>query len=172
MQKNINIRLYKNNKLHQEYNNIKSISNNKLHFIIDNVHTSISDSIFQRENEEYLFRIDLNKKIATYLLKSSNMNYDMEPVSYKIDPSRAKKYIVDLLNGWFMYLPDDLSNKECTGADSTNLGFTSNIGSKNVYEYCSGNKTYAKAVEDFMNLIGESKLKNFDKDLEKKYGNK
>jgi len=94
MQKNINIRLYKNNKLHQEYNNIKSISNNKLHFIIDNVHTSISDSIFQRENEEYLFRIDLNKKIATYLLKSSNINYDIK-VEESIINRRDNQIIIE-----------------------------------------------------------------------------
>ncbi len=106
------------------------------------------------------------------IINISNTRYDIEPVTYKIDPVRAKQYIVNLLNGWFMYLPDDLSNKECTGADSTNLGFTSNIGSKNIYEYCSGNKTYAKAVDDFMSLIGESRLKNFNKELEKKYGDK
>lgn len=85
MKKQITLRLYKNNKLENEYQNIKCLYNNSYIFVIDMVKTTIDETKFIRENDEFKFYLDIKNKQATYLLKEQNMLFDIEveKISYK-----------------------------------------------------------------------------------------
>ena len=78
MKKNINIKLYKNNKLINEYKNINSLYNENISFKIDNIHTKITKDSLIRETEEYLFNIDLIKKESYIYLKDKELQYDIK----------------------------------------------------------------------------------------------
>ena len=86
MKKKINIKLYKENRLEKEYNNILAVVNKESYkFIIDDINTIISDSHFQRENDEYKFKIDFVNNEAYFLLKENNSKFDVEIEHFNID---------------------------------------------------------------------------------------
>lgn len=92
MKKIINLSLYKNKRLELEEKNIKAIYNdNKYSFIINDVKTTISDSIFTRETPEYLFSLNIKDKKSTYLLKEKNMVFDIDVE--KIEYERRRQEI-------------------------------------------------------------------------------
>lgn len=79
MKKNINISLYKNKRLELEENNIAALYNDeKYSFIIKDVKTTLSNKIFTRETNEYLFTLNIVEKKCTYLLKERNMTFDID----------------------------------------------------------------------------------------------
>ena len=59
---------------------IKSIEFNdeKYSFIISDVKTTISNKLFTRETNEYLFTLNIVDKKCTYLLKEKNMSFDID----------------------------------------------------------------------------------------------
>ena len=86
MKKVINITLYKNTRLELEAKEIAAFcSDNKYTFFIDNVKTELSNSVFIRENNEYLFELDIKNEKCTYLLKPNNITFDIdvEKISYE-----------------------------------------------------------------------------------------
>lgn len=85
MKRVITLKLYKDNKIENEYKNIKSLYNNSYIFVIDNIKTIIDETKFIRENNEFKFQLDIKNKQATYLLKEQNMLFDIEveKISYK-----------------------------------------------------------------------------------------
>lgn len=86
MIKYIELTLSKNNKVSKKYQNIKAIVNNNNYlFKIDNIKTSLSPQKFTRENNEYLFTLDISNQVSTYYLKNKKMTFDIEveKVSYK-----------------------------------------------------------------------------------------
>ncbi len=88
MIKMINIRLYKGNNVEYEKENIKSIiKDGSISFIIDDIKTNLNKEYFIRENNDYKFIIDINKKESLYTLKQQNMSFDIEVqnVFYKED---------------------------------------------------------------------------------------
>lgn len=79
MKKNINIRLYKNNRLLQENKSVNSIfTKDEIIFLLDGVKTYISDELFKRETNEYLFELNIKEKQSTYLLKTINQLFDID----------------------------------------------------------------------------------------------
>ena len=79
MKKRIDLKLYKNNKIEQEYYNKTCIENdNNYTFIIDNVTTKISNTNFIRETSDYFFNLDIIKKSCLYILKTNNLEFDIE----------------------------------------------------------------------------------------------
>ena len=79
MIKYINFTLYKDNRREQDHKNIKAVYNdNSYSFLLDKVKTKLNDNNFSRENEEFLFNIDLINKTASYLLKEKNTTFDIE----------------------------------------------------------------------------------------------
>lgn len=88
MIKTINIKLYKNNRLEQEYNDIKCIAkDNTFTFNIDNVKSIINNKEFIRETKEYKFRLGIEDKKGYYKLKEKNMLFDIEieKINYKVE---------------------------------------------------------------------------------------
>lgn len=85
MKKVITLKLYKDNKLENEYQNIKTLYNKSYIFVIDNIKTTIDENKFVRENNEFKFYLDIKNKQATYLLKEQNLLFDIkvEKISYK-----------------------------------------------------------------------------------------
>ena len=78
MIKKYNIYLYKNKKIDKIYNDIKGLEkDNKILLILDDIKTIISNNELVRENNEFKFSIDLNKKSSKYLLKSHNKTYEI-----------------------------------------------------------------------------------------------
>ena len=73
MKKNINIKLYKDDILTNEYKHINSYYNDNVSFTTDNIHSKITNTSFIRENEEYKFNVNLIKKTAYFLLKEKNV---------------------------------------------------------------------------------------------------
>lgn len=94
MKKTINIKLYKDNELTQEYKNINSIYNETISFNIDNTHTKITNTNFIRENDEYIFNIDLIQKEAYYILKEKNIKLDIEVYESSIN---RKEEIIEII---------------------------------------------------------------------------
>jgi len=92
MKKNINIKLYKNNKLINEYKNINSLYNENISFKIDNIHTKITKDSLIRETEEYLFNIDLIKKESYIYLKDKELQYDIKVFNSNI--TREKNIVI------------------------------------------------------------------------------
>ncbi len=79
MKKLLNLRLYKAKKIENEYLNIKALYNNNTYtFKIDGIKTIISDKIFTRENNEFKFTLDLINKEGLYLLKESDILFDID----------------------------------------------------------------------------------------------
>ena len=79
MKKLLNLRLYKDKKIENEYLNIKSLYNNDTYkFKIDGIKTTISNKVFIRENSEYKFTLNLITKEGLYLLKENDMLFDID----------------------------------------------------------------------------------------------
>jgi hypothetical protein len=79
MKKIINLNLFKENRLEQEYKNIKAITkDNEYIFYLDGVKTIIGETRFIRENNEYKFLINIEEKKSIYFLKEQNMSFDIE----------------------------------------------------------------------------------------------
>ena len=79
MIKLVNIMLYKDNKLEQKYLKIKTLFNNDSYiFHIDDIKTSINKNFFKRENNEFLFKLNIESKEASYFLKENNINLDID----------------------------------------------------------------------------------------------
>lgn len=88
MKKFINLNLFKENRLEQEYKDIKTLEKDGEYiFSLDGVKTIISNTRFIRETNEYKFELDINSKKAIYLLKEKNMSFDIEveKIMYKKD---------------------------------------------------------------------------------------
>ena len=86
MIKYINLTLFKNNRREQEHKNIKAVYNNESYsFLTDKVKTKLNDKSFTRENEEFLFDMDLINQTASYLLKEkkSTFNIEVEYIKYE-----------------------------------------------------------------------------------------
>ena len=86
MKKIINISLRKNTRLELEAKDIAAFcSDNKYTFFMDDIKTIISNTVFIRENKEYLFELDIKNKKCTYLLKPNNLTFDIdvEKISYE-----------------------------------------------------------------------------------------
>lgn len=93
MKKNIKLSLYKNKRLELEENNIAALFNaEKYSFIINDVKTTLSNKIFTRETNEYLFRLNILDKNCTYLLKEKNITFDIdvEKVEFKRRKNQTK----------------------------------------------------------------------------------
>lgn len=93
MIKKYNIKLYKNKKLDKNYNNIKGIHNkNSITLILDEIKTIIREKQLIRENDEFKFILDINKKESNYLLKKHNLKYDIKVIEANIE--RKEKEII------------------------------------------------------------------------------
>ncbi len=85
MIKKYNIYLYKDNKLEKSYKNIKGINKEKeISLILDEIKTIIKENELIRENNEFKFNIDLIAKTSNYLLKQTNIIYDIEVIDANI----------------------------------------------------------------------------------------
>ena len=79
MKKIININLYKDDRLEEEYKDIPSIVDKESYkFKLNDVTTVISNRYFQRETEEYKFKLDFIKNEAYFLLKTHNKQVPIE----------------------------------------------------------------------------------------------
>ena len=88
MKKIINLNLFKERRLEQEYKGIKAIEKDcEYIFSLDGVKTILSPTRFTRETDEYKFNLDINERKAIYLLKEKNMSFDIEveKIKYKIE---------------------------------------------------------------------------------------
>ena len=93
MIKKYNIYLYKDNKLEKSYKNIKGINKEKkISLILDEIKTIIKENELIRENNEFKFNIDLIAKTSNYLLKQTNIIYDIEVIDSNI--IRKEKEII------------------------------------------------------------------------------
>ena len=93
MIKKYNIYLYKDNKLEKSYKNIKGINKEKkISLILDEIKTIIKENELIRENDEFKFNIDLIAKTSNYLLKQTNIIYDIEVIDSNI--IRKEKEII------------------------------------------------------------------------------
>ena len=93
MKKVINISLYKNRRLELESKELVAFySDNKYTFFIDNIKTILSDTVLIRENDEYLFKLDIIGKKCTYLLKPNNVTFDIdvEKISYEKEKNEIR----------------------------------------------------------------------------------
>jgi len=91
MSKVINIKIYKNNKLENEYNHINAIISNKIIFTIDKIKTIIDEKSLIRENEEFEFILNFIDKKASYKLKEHN--YLLDIIVEKCDINKADNII-------------------------------------------------------------------------------
>lgn len=79
MKKIITLNLFKERRLEQQYKNIKALEKeNTLIFIIEGIKTSLNESLFVRETDEYKFYLNINDKKCLYTLKEQNMSFDIE----------------------------------------------------------------------------------------------
>lgn len=93
MIKKYNIYLYKDNELEKSYKNIKGINKEKeISLILDEIKTIIKENELIRENDEFKFNIDLIAKTSNYLLKQTNIIYDIEVIDSNI--IRKEKEII------------------------------------------------------------------------------
>lgn len=86
MKKLINLNLFKENRLEQEYKDIKAIEKESEYILsLDGVKTIIGATRFIRENNEFKFELDIKERKCTYYLKEKNMSFDIEveKVMYK-----------------------------------------------------------------------------------------
>ena len=109
MKKKININLYKNDRLEEEYKDILAIVDKESYkFKLNDATTIISNRYFQRETDEYKFKIDFINNEASFLLKTHQQvlpikveekfyekNDNNLTIKYKIetDEERFKIYI-------------------------------------------------------------------------------
>ncbi len=71
MKKIININLYKDDRLEQEYKDVLAIVDKESYkFRLNDTTTIISNRYFQRETDEYKFKIDFINNEASFLLKT------------------------------------------------------------------------------------------------------
>ena len=71
MKKIININLYKDDRLEEEYKDILAIVDKEYYkFRLNDTTTIISNRYFQRETDEYKFKIDFINNEASFLLKT------------------------------------------------------------------------------------------------------
>ena len=79
MKKIINLNLFKERRLEQEYKGIKAIEKDcEYIFSLDGVKTVLGPTRFTRETEEYKFCLDIKERKSSYLLKEKNMSFDIE----------------------------------------------------------------------------------------------
>ncbi len=81
----MNLKLYKNNLLDQEYKNINCMyQNSNISFLLNDCKMILNKHIFLRENNEFKFNINLQTKTCTILLKEHNKEFDIpiEQVSF------------------------------------------------------------------------------------------
>ncbi len=94
MSNKYNIKLFKDDKLEKEYKEIKVLDNNEIKFYIDSTKNIIGSNFFTRENKDFKFHIDFDKKKYTYLLKEKNMLFDIKVKKAKIEKKDNK---IDIL---------------------------------------------------------------------------
>ena len=85
MKKMININLYKDDRLQEEYKDILAIVDKESYkFKLNDVTTVISNRYFQRENEEYKFKLDFMNNEASFYLKTHKqlLPVKVEELSY------------------------------------------------------------------------------------------
>ena len=85
MKKIININLYKDDRLQEEYKDILAIVDKESYkFKLNDVTTIISNRYFQRENKEYKFKLDFINNEASFYLKTHNklIPVKVEELSY------------------------------------------------------------------------------------------
>ena len=85
MKRVINIKLYEKNKMIKEYSNINSLINDeRITFNIDNTKNILSSTSFIRENNEYIFNLNITKKECFFTLKEKDITYkiNVEKVIY------------------------------------------------------------------------------------------
>ncbi|MGN1370708.1 MAG: hypothetical protein ACI4XM_00295 [Candidatus Coprovivens sp.] len=88
MKKIIDLYLYKEYRLDKEFKDIVAIEKNLEYiFLLDGIKTVVGPTRFVRETEEYKFELNIKAKTGLYLLKSQNMNFDIEveKIMYKKD---------------------------------------------------------------------------------------
>lgn len=94
MRTSINLKLLKNNKLEKEYNSINAIKKDDSYsFIIENIKMCISNKLFTRENNEFSFRLDIEKKECLYLLKEKNLTFDIKVEKIILNNEKALELI-------------------------------------------------------------------------------
>lgn len=75
---NMNLKLYKSNKIELEYSNIKALNKEEsISFIIDNIKTTLNNDFFIRENNEFKFVLDIKNKSCIYIFKEKGMTFDI-----------------------------------------------------------------------------------------------
>lgn len=85
MKKMININLYKDDRLQEEYKDILAIVDKESYkFKLNDITTIISNRYFQRETDEYKFKLDFTNNEASFYLKTHNklMPIKVEKLSY------------------------------------------------------------------------------------------
>lgn len=88
MKKIIDLNLYKEYRLDQDFKDIVAIEKNLEYiFLLDGIKTVLGPTRFVRETEEYKFELNIKAKTGLYLLKSQNMKFDIEveEIMYKKD---------------------------------------------------------------------------------------
>jgi hypothetical protein len=90
MKKFLNIKLYKDDVLTNEYKHVNSYYNENVTFTTDNIHSKITDTSFIRENEGYKFNINLIKKTAYFLLKEKDVKLIIKVFESSIKRTKNK----------------------------------------------------------------------------------
>lgn len=91
MKKLITLKLFKKSRLEKNYEKIAAIYQNDAYlFKIDGVKTLIDNEKFVRETAEYQFKLDIQNKTATYLLKEQNTLFDIEVEQIKYNTTKNK----------------------------------------------------------------------------------
>lgn len=86
MKKLINLYLFKENRLEEEYKDIKTIEKDSEYILsLNGVKTVLGPTRFTRETNEYKFELDIKERKCLYTLKQQNMSFDIEveKVMYK-----------------------------------------------------------------------------------------
>lgn len=108
MKKIININLYKDDRLQEEYKDVLAIVDKESYkFKLNDVTTIISNRCFQRENKEYKFKLDFINNEASFYLKThkqlipvrvEELNYNKNEkdltITYKIETDEERFKIV------------------------------------------------------------------------------
>ena len=86
MKKIININLYKDDRLQEEFKDVLAIVDKESYkFKLNDVTTIISNRYFQRETEEYKFKLDFINNEASFLLKTHQqlLPVEVQELSYE-----------------------------------------------------------------------------------------
>lgn len=79
MKKSINIILYEKNKIIKKYNNIKAIiHDDKIIFNTDKIKNTLTETYYLREDNDYLFYLNIIKKECTITLRETNNIFDIK----------------------------------------------------------------------------------------------